>query len=305
MLKKTKTLPRQATRITPERQSNLAYHAKYFTDSNSNPMRRHSQLMAAGKRAGDHKQGGWRRLVTILVTASLAITVIDNLYLQPKPSVVLTGDFAKSLFLHAPDIYLQAAQHQFSKISNRNKLTINTSKIGRAIQQQFPELSGASVSLPLLGHRPIVYLYVQKPVLMLSKPNGELLAIAQSGEAMASVSNMSRVAVLKLPFVTDQNKILVQPGQAALSEGDVSFIIDTVLQLQAQHIAISGLVLPGAADELDVKISNQPYMIKFNLHSDEKQQLGSFVAVNGYLVGRHITPAEYIDVRVEGRAYYK
>jgi hypothetical protein len=66
------------------------------------------------------------------------------------------------------------------------------------------------------------------------------------------------------------------------------------------------MTLPPAASELDVQIVDQPYFIKFNLENDDpRQQVGTYIATQAYLTSQHITPAHYIDVRVDGRAYYE
>ena len=65
------------------------------------------------------------------------------------------------------------------------------------------------------------------------------------------------------------------------------------------------MTLPPAASELDVKIAGKPYFVKFNLQADDaRRQAGTFLATQAQLQRKGITPAQYIDVRVEGRAYY-
>jgi hypothetical protein len=47
------------------------------------------------------------------------------------------------------------------------------------------------------------------------------------------------------------------------------------------------------------------YFVKFNLHGNAREEAGAFLAVKEYLESSHKTPGEYVDVRVENRAYYK
>jgi hypothetical protein len=64
--------------------------------------------------------------------------------------------------------------------------------------------------------------------------------------------------------------------------------------------------LPSNANELDIQIAGQPYEVKFNLHSDKaREQAGTYLATIASLQKQGITPSKYIDVRVDGRAYYQ
>ena len=66
------------------------------------------------------------------------------------------------------------------------------------------------------------------------------------------------------------------------------------------------MVLPVGTSELDVKLTNQPYTVKFNLESGTaRQQAGTFLATQAKLQSQNVTPGQYVDVRVGGRAYYK
>ena len=76
--------------------------------------------------------------------------------------------------------------------------------------------------------------------------------------------------------------------------------------MAAKHITITSMTLPPAADELDVHLTGVNYYIKFNLANDDaRQQVGTFLATQAQLKSQGITPGQYIDVRVDGRAYYQ
>jgi hypothetical protein len=90
-----------------------------------------------------------------------------------------------------------------------------------------------------------------------------------------------------------------------LSPDEVQFITGVLAQLQAKQLAITAVTLPPIAHELHVRIQGQPYYVKFNIQSDARIAAGTFLATKSYLEQGRITPAEYVDVRVEERAYYK
>jgi hypothetical protein len=68
---------------------------------------------------------------------------------------------------------------------------------------------------------------------------------------------------------------------------------------------IESLTLPSGLSELDVRIKGQGYYVKFNLLGDGREEAGAYLALKSHLDAGHITPRQYIDVRVEGKGYYK
>jgi len=82
-----------------------------------------------------------------------------------------------------------------------------------------------------------------------------------------------------------------------------------VRQLRAQNVSIKAMTLPAASSELDVYIGGTSYFVKFNLQdindSAANIQSGTFLALKKHLAEQNKTPSQYIDVRLEGRAYYR
>jgi hypothetical protein len=117
---------------------------------------------------------------------------------------------------------------------------------------------------------------------------------------------MAQLTSLQVPTVVDQNPLNITTGQVALPTTSVHFIQTVVAQLGAQHIHFTSIVLPKAASELDVQIAGKPFYVKFNTEDNSPlQQVGTFIAVYKHLQAQGITPHRYIDVRIDGRAYYK
>jgi hypothetical protein len=85
----------------------------------------------------------------------------------------------------------------------------------------------------------------------------------------------------------------------------VAFIQEVAGQLKAKNMAIDSLTLPALADELDVRVKGLPYFIKFNIQANPRQSAGAFLAAKQHLDSQHVTPSQYVDVRVEEKAYYK
>lgn len=247
------------------------------------------------------------RFGLIILLIALVISCVNALSLSSDARVVsLTPAGSAGPFMHDKRIYQMAADNLLAgSIWNRNKITVNTEGISRQMLKQFPELSSVSITLPLLSKHPTVYVQTARPALILSARNGSYV-IDTTGKALINAANLSGNARQGLPLVTDQSGLDAAINHQVLSSDDVSFILTVIAQLSASHVSVSALVLPAGTSELDVHVSGQPYTVKFNLESgDARQQAGTFLATQAELKSRNITPAQYVDVRVDGRAYYK
>lgn len=245
-----------------------------------------------------------QRVGMIILIAVIAICLVKVLSLSTHAKLLPLESADKHSFLRDEATYQAAADKLLAgSIWNRNKITIDTSSFDKQMTKQFPELSGVSVAVPLLAHRPVVYIQSAQPALILATSNGSFV-IDDRGKALLAADGSD--AQNKLPQVIDQSGLQVKLNQQVLTPDDVRFIQTIVRQLAARQVTVSSLVLPAGTSELDARIAGQTYFVKFNLHDDNpRQQAGTFLATINQLNRKHTPPAQYVDVRVPGRAYYQ
>jgi hypothetical protein len=249
----------------------------------------------------------WRqRLGMFVAGVVLIICVLYTLHLSGNPKVVSLAPSTAGYFLQDDSVYQRAAAKAFtSSVFNNNKVTINTVGIQQKLQHQFPELSEVSVTIPLMSHRPIVYIAPTTPSLILSAADGDFV-LDNNGKALIRADAIGDLDKLALPTVKDQSGVRVNSGDIALASSSVNFIRTVVAEMNAKGVRIESLTLPNAAYELDMKPAGAGYFVKFNLHEPTaRQQSGTYLAVRQRLASQSITPGRYIDVRLDGRAYYK
>lgn len=246
-----------------------------------------------------------QRFGLLVLLIVLLASLISALSLSANARIIFLQSTGSS-FLHDQSTYQIAANKILAtSIWNHNKVTINTSDISRQLIKQFPELSSVSVVLPLLAHRPVIYLTPSQPALIIIGANGTFV-LDTTGKALQPTDALASIANLKLPVLTDQSGVKLINNQRALSSSDVSFILTVIAQLAAKQVSISSLTLPVSSREIDAGISGQPYFVKLNLQNgDALRQAGTFLATKARLTNQNITPEHYIDVRVPGRAYYQ
>ncbi|HET9173822.1 MAG TPA: hypothetical protein VFN56_00905 [Candidatus Saccharimonadales bacterium] len=295
-----------------------------FADRPSTPAfsyytRRSEHLPNTGRQTGRTEVPAESRLRSLLrytaqrggllvLIAAIALFLISSISLSTTPRVVIMPEASNASLLHSTAVY-QQVMHDIlsSSVWNHNKLTIDTSNVSNQLESKFPELSNVSIVLPLVSHRPIVYIEPSPPAFLLHAVNGSFI-VSDSGKIVLSATQLPANAHLSLPIITDQTGLQAQVHKQILTTADIQFLQIIVTELATHHIAISNLVLPKAASELDVQLTGQPYIVKFNMQpgpNDARQQAGTFIAVANKLASAHVLPSSYIDVRVDGRAYYK
>lgn len=251
------------------------------------------------------KQSRWgHHGLTILSVITIFICLGYALSLNSNP-VVVPPYKQSSIFLQDAATY-QAAAHTIldKSVLNNNKITINTTSVTKELKDKFPELSDVSVTLPIISRRPLVYIVPSQPTLILNAKNGQFI-LNEKGTAVLAVSRAKDINKLKLPMVEDKTNTNVVIGKTALPASQVIFIDEVNEQLKQAKQTIKSISLPTVANQLDVQLEGQNFYTKMDMHGSSRVQAGSLLAVLKHLSETKQTPASYIDVRIEGRAYYK
>ncbi len=240
--------------------------------------------------------------ITIIIIIA-CFGYILTLSADPRIVIVNEQDRATKSLLRSEDAYTKATQKilQGSPF-NKTKLTINTLAVSRGIEAQFPEVSEATVSLPLINRRPVVYLQITQPTFLLLK-GAQVYALDDQGRV--SMQGDASLHGSELVQIDDQTKQEAVIGKPFLPVSQIRFMQDVVTQLQAKGMQKVSFVLPPLANEVYVKIDGKAYFIKMTFTGDSRIQAGSFLATKQKLEADKISPGQYIDVRVEERVYYK
>jgi hypothetical protein len=254
----------------------------------------------------DQSSGKRRRLnasqLPLLFLMALGLVCLAKvLWLGTSPKVMVVDKSpVAATYLQPTSVYAAAAHRLLaSSVTNHTKLTADLNGTAKRLQQQFPELAAVSLGVPLISSRPIVYVQVAQPSLLIQTAHGNY-ALNAAGVALARL----QTAPDSIPVVVDQSNTVPKPGKQFLPSSTVSFVRTVSYQLTAATLNASAFVLPaGSPYELDVRLSGKPYYIKFNLAAEALAQSGAAIATLQQLGSA--SPGNYLDVRVPGRVYYK
>lgn len=208
--------------------------------------------------------------------------------------------------LRSKETYQLAAQDILqNSLFNKSKLTINVPSFEKQLKDRFHELEAVSMTLPLIGHQPVVNLISKRPVLKLATSQGVYL-LDRNGVAMIKASEVSSSDGLAIPLVTDESQLPIETNNAVVLTADMTSFITSVHEyLTVKGVTVASMTLPAAANELQMTMKDKPFYIRFSLNNDPAQSAGEYLVLEESFRNRGVTPGEYIDLRVSERAFYK
>lgn len=246
----------------------------------------------------------WQLVPSFIAFFLIAASLVYASILDPNPRLSVE-ETASAAILSDHSVYIAAAQGYLKEsIFSRSKLLVDTKTIESKLLEEFPELRSATITIPLTGRRPILTLKAADPRLLLTTTDGNYI-IDSAGWAVLKVADTELSSQLGLPTVQDATSLEINIGQVALTAREAAFISELNHQLAAKAVAIDSIILPPLANELHLRPTGQPYFVKFNMLEDARQQAGAFLATQARLERDGLRATEYIDVRVEEKAFFK
>lgn len=224
------------------------------------------------------------------------------LMLSPNAQVKLSG---QTVIERPANSYEDVINQKLKgSISNYTKITINNDKLVDQIMSQFPEVSSAKISIPLIGNRPKVTLVFADASLKLQSFDDDTYILDEQGRALARSSEASGgVNQSKLLKVIDTSSQKVELGKTILTQEQIEFIDQIVFQAKEKKLSIASISLTGGTSQLSVQYTDVKYVVKYSFFANPRQSSGAYFALREQLKRDNKTPIQYVDLRIPGRAY--
>ena len=287
-------------RRSPNQRQSANVFSYHSSRSGSDVSRARYEPPASERRGLERLKHAPTAIAIIVIVGS----VIYASLLNNNPRLMIAASETGKPLQRSNQVYEDYISRQLNKsVLNKSKLTIDTKPLEESLRRQFPEVANAAITLPLLGHRPIVSIAVSSPAFILATSGGAYY-ISADGTPLVRVADVAN-PLKDIATVSDETGLPVTVGKQVLPSETVEFISTVLAQLEATNTEVTAVTLPLEANELRLQLSNQPYVVRLNTLEDAKTQVGTLLAVKGRLEGNRDIPKEYIDVRVVERAYYK
>jgi cell division septal protein FtsQ len=179
----------------------------------------------------------------------------------------------------------------------RNMLTLNSGALATDIEQADPLLRSVDVRRQWL-HGVRVTATLKQPSLGWASGNQRYL-LDRDGTVIGQLPDGS-----SLPVVNDGSNLPVAVGKRVVSSHFVAFANEVVTSLHDRGISVSSMDV--AETTLDLSVTtNKGYRLVFDTGREVLDEMTDLDAVLKLLAAQHKAPADYIDLRVAGKAYYK
>ncbi len=198
---------------------------------------------------------------------------------------------------HAAEIKTETAKLLSDSWKQQNLITINTADLASKLQQADPLLRSVDVRRRWF-HSVIVTTTLKQPSLGWSTGDQKYL-LDRDGTAIGVLSVGS-----KLPVVVDGSNLPVTIGQQVTTARFTDFATGVVSALARAGIGVTGLSIKDTTYDLTVS-TNKGYALIFDTGRGVDEEIGDLKSVLALLVSQKKTPAQYIDLRIAGKAYYK
>jgi cell division septal protein FtsQ len=123
-------------------------------------------------------------------------------------------------------------------------------------------------------------------------------------DADGTVIGPSKGIYVKLPTVIDSNNLPVKVGDRVAPTTFITFTSQMVARLPEAGLSATEISVPQTTSEVYIK-TNKGYTLKLDTTRGVEGELADLKAVQAQLVKAKKAPVEYIDLRIEHKAYYK
>ncbi|MDP4038428.1 MAG: FtsQ-type POTRA domain-containing protein [bacterium] len=200
--------------------------------------------------------------------------------------------------LPSDEITRQVNQAISASITGRSTIFLNTSQIEDQLINQNYQFS--SVKIERVFPNGIKINVKEKQPSIIWRSGSSSYVLSEDGRTITDMT----VNYSNLPTINDSANLPVKIGDKLVPASFVTFVLETIGGLNDRGIKIISMEVPDTTSELYIK-TDKAYLIKFDTNKNATEQLVSLDSVLKTLSRQNKKPSEYIDLRVEGRIFYK
>jgi|GEM_PF-535498 len=248
-----------------------------------------------------------RRRSRRLMAVGMILAAMCLLYLNHISS--FTIDFAANPAKRPSTTPYVATAKEFAHSGLASQFTpsMNGRELAAYIMARHKEVASVQVSRGLFDKSPHLKLTLRKPVLMWqTKRDPNAFYVDASGTSFAFNGYGTDQSLVR---IDDESGVPAELGVPVVSSRQISFLgqlVGQVAQSSKDTVVITRIVFPSTSTkEIDVYLKDRKFFAKVYLERSARAQAEEIVNGLAYFESKKIAPADYIDVRVAERIYYK
>lgn len=195
-------------------------------------------------------------------------------------------------------LQMSAMQILHKHFWGNNLISLDTQGFGRQLVAVEPRIKAVKVVRRWPNHLSLIITEKQPALWWQTGQQNYLLDV--DGSIIGPATDGQTLAI-----VVDSANLPVKVGEKVVPPAFVGFCTDLVQTIVGKTgVSIVGLKVPDTTSEV-YATTNKGYLIKFDTTRDVGEQIDDLNNVLSTLVKQHKTPSEYIDLRIEHKAYYR
>ena len=241
----------------------------------------------------------------------VGIAVVFLLFLAQRlqiGSVSVDSNASSKLSANEKSGYESTVQEEYNKHTIMSQFWLLDNKaFEEAMILRYPEIRSIDVRAAVPFSTDLkTTISFRKAVFVWRDASGSTQFVDNSGTLFAKDLDAT-VNTKKLVAIEDQSGTVLEPGNPVLTTGLVQFIgqLHTKIPAVFQGKPITKVIIPRSTREVQLQITDVPYLIKLSSQRTLEEQVDELVLLVNHLQTQKIQPAAYLDVRVPHKAFYK
>lgn len=180
-------------------------------------------------------------------------------------------------------------------------INLSERRLTQFMQVQHPEVSSVDVQRQWFGPGGSIVVQFRTPIVAWQVADSRFFVDASG---VAFTKHYGPPPALQVEDASGYTPELAANGSVA-SQRFIGYLGQLLGELRAQDMAtVERVVIPPTSRQLNIYLEGRPYPIKTHVDRDPYVQVADIKNALAFFDEKQITP-EYIDVRVEGKAYYR
>jgi len=254
----------------------------------------------------EHANLRHRRLLRVLI---VALIVFAFIFIQRMSLRTVQIDSSDPLNTQETALYQSSADKFLNtNVPLRQSWLLDKNNLKDYIQKTHPEVSQVStISSTPFKDSLTMRIALRKPLYRWQDAAKEARYIDSQGVLFsARVSDASQKQLIQ---IDDQSGAVLESGSSALGQ-DVMELVGAlpaeIKSVYSNKTEVSKVIIPSSTREVRVVLGGgAKYYVKLSTERTLGAQMGELRALLKYLDKKKVTPREYIDLRLQRRAFYK
>lgn len=237
--------------------------------------------------------------ILVLVVLLGCVVYMGSLGTNPHVTVVGTE------YRQAKDYNSVVASAYGNDFRNKIKPLLMADRLQEDIKKAIPEAAIVSVSSSIIGHQANVKIISDEPLAIFSQPNAPDMLMSNRGRLLLSTTDNTIKQTSSLPIIQNLTGVEARAGEQFMRP-DEAVALKRLIQQYASDNSKPIFTLNTNPHEVAAKEEGRgSYQVRYILDDTIVNQYGALRATEKKLQELAQQPAEYIDVRLADKAYYK